>query len=171
MAACILGGWAMSYFGPLWILSIAGRAGSAVYAPSGSTTPRKREYSLAESYAVRGDYEAAVAAFEQAIGEDPADGQPYLRIARLKRDKMNDAEGAAGWFKRALTEASLASGVHRLTLRELVELYEHRLGTPAKATPLLARMADAHAGSPDGEWAAEELARIKRHMAEGGDRG
>jgi hypothetical protein len=112
-----------------------------------------------------------VTAFEQAIGEDPTDGQPYLRIARLKRDKMKDAEEAAVWFKRALSEATLSSGAHRLTLRELVELYEHRLGTPAKATPLLARMADAHAGTQDGEWAADELARIKRYMAEGGDRG
>ena len=166
MAVCILGGWAMSYFGPLWITSLAGRAGTSVYAPSGSSTPRKREHSLAESYAARGDYEAAVAEFERAVGEDPADAAPYLRIARLKRDRMGDPASAAVWFKRALTDATMASGVHLLTLKELVELYEHRLDTPAKAAPLLARLADSHAGTPDGAWAAEELARIKQRMAE-----
>jgi tetratricopeptide (TPR) repeat protein len=171
IAACIAGGWAATYFGPLWIMSLAGRAGSGLYAPSGSTTPRKREYSLAESYAARGDYERAVTAFEEAIAEDPTDPQPYVRVARLQRDRMNEPEAAASWFRRALRDAALSPSLHLLTLRELVELYDGRLGQPERAAPLLARLADEQAGTPDGAWAVEELARIKRRMAEGEGRG
>jgi len=158
-------GWAGSYFGPLLILRGAGRAGSVLYSPSGKSTPRKKEYSLAQSYVARGMYDEAIAAFETAITEDPKNSGPYLRIARLKRDSLNDPEGAALWFKRALSESDTSGGVTLLTRKELIEVYELRLNQPQRAAPLLARMAEEHAGTPDGIWASETLARIKARIA------
>lgn len=159
-------GWALVYFGPLALASASGRAAGTLYAPSGRSTPRKKEYSLAESYVARGDYEAAIEAFEAAIAQDPAEPMPYLRIARIRRDRMGDPEGAAEGFRRVLTRATLDHGVRLLALREMVELCETRLGDPRRAAPLLARVAEQHEGSPEGLWAVEELTRIRRRIAE-----
>lgn len=162
-------GWTASYVCIVGILGAAGRAGSALYAPSGRTTPRKREYSLAESYVARGEYERAVDAFEEAILEDPTDPQPYLRVARLQRDRLGAPEAAARWFKRALAESEAGPGATLLARKELVELYRGPLRTPRKAAPLLARIAEDSAGTPEAEWAARELADIKAAMSDGPD--
>ena len=68
-------------------------------------------------------------------------------------------------LRRALEEAELRGRWEAVLVRELAELYRHRMGSPARAAPLLARFADGHEGSPEGEWAREELADIKRLMA------
>lgn len=165
IAVTVVVGWALSFFGPLLILRGAGRAGSVLYTPSGRTTPRKREYSLAESYVARGEHKAAVDAFEESIFEDPSDPLPYLRVARIYRDELADPEAAARWFKRALAESEVPRGVALLVRKELVELYRVRMGEPRRAAPVLARIAEEAAGTPDGRWAAAELARIKSAMA------
>jgi tetratricopeptide (TPR) repeat protein len=108
-------GWALSFFVPLLILRASGRAGSILYAPSGRSTPHKKEYSLAESFAVRGRYHEAVDAFEAAIREDPADPIPYLRVARVQRDRLGDDEEAARWFNRALSRSEMHPGLMMLT--------------------------------------------------------
>lgn len=166
VAITTLVGWILSLVGPLLILRAAGQAGSTLYAPSGRSTPRAKEYSLAESYVVRGMYDEAAAAFQECIDDDPTDGQPYLRIARMRRDRASDPTGAATWFGRALTEASMPSGTRLLVLKEYVELFEERLGVPRKASPLLARIADQMPESAEGRWAAEKLIDIKRAMAD-----
>jgi len=158
-------GWASSYFGPLLLARWAGQAGGSLYNPSGRSTPRKREYSLAESHVARGQYQAAVDAFELAIVEDPSDSMPYIRVARIQRDKMNDDAGSARWFKKALTESELQSGMRTLLRKELLELFEVRMEQPEKAAPMLARISEEEPDSADGAWAAEELARIKAIIA------
>lgn len=162
-------GWVVSMFLPLILARGAGRAGSRLYAPSGRGTPHRREYSQAETFATRGEYEAAIATFEAAIGSDRRDPTPYLRIARLNRDRLRKYSEAATWFKRALAESDMDVGRLRLTRKELVELYEVRMGSPGKAMPMLARLADEAEGSPDGVWAAGELARIRGLVARPGD--
>ena len=115
---------------------------------------------------VHGRYRAAVEAFEVAVAEDPSDPTPYLRIARIHRDHLDELEAAASWFRRALRDADMPRGQAGLARRELVELFIHRLKEPARAAPELARMRDEWAGTPEGAWAAEELARIKEAMKE-----
>ena len=158
-------GWAATFFGPLLILHGAGRVGSTLYTPSGRTTPHKREYSLAESYVARELFDEAIAAFEVAIVEHPTDPMPYLRIARIRRDRLRDDEGAARWFKRMLAESDAAPGLVLLARKELVELFAVRMGQPRRAAPLLARIADEAVGTPEGAWAAEELRRVKERIA------
>lgn len=159
-------GWLMSFFGILAILEGSGRAGATLYAPSGRSTPRKREYSLAESLVARGDARGAVAAFEDAIREDAGDPVPYLRIARLYRDRLDDPEESVRWFKCALAESEAPPGIQLLARKELVELLVRRLGQPRRAAPILARIAEEAAGTSEAEWAAGELARIKDAMRE-----
>lgn len=146
------------------VSELTGEAATIIYNPSGSSTPHGEHYSQAEALAVRGHYEDAVAAYEALIAEHPDNPETYVRIARLLRDKMGRAEDAVGWFRRALATKP-AVGVELAITRELVELYRHRLDAPGKAAPLLARIAERFEGKPEGEWATNELAEVRRLMA------
>lgn len=152
------------YGGSLLISGRAGAAAQTLYNPSGKTTPPKKEYSYAESLVVRGQYEEAADAFELAVAEDPGDPTPYLRIARIYRDHLERHEDAARWFRRAQRESQIHPGHMMLARRELVELYIHHLGEPQKAAPELARLAEEFEGTPEGEWAEEELKAVKEWM-------
>lgn len=148
------------------IVGGAGRVGGTLYAPSGSGLgPPRREYSLAESFAARGRWEDAVSAFQLAVAEHPDDPTPYLRVARICRDHLEDPERAERWFVKAREEADTTPGQERLVSRELVELYR-KGDRPRRAAPELARLAELHPDTPEGEWAREELAEIKREIAE-----
>lgn len=159
----------------IWIvvMVLTGTAGkSAVFlgVSSGSSTPKRKGYSRAEALAVRGEFEAAINAYQVAIMEAPEDGEPYLRVARIYRDHLWDTDKALRWFRRATDEAVLPGGLEVLARREMAEFFIHQLGEPQRAAPELARLADAFPETPDGEWAQQELARIKVAMAraEGG---
>jgi|TARA_B110000263_G_scaffold241181_1_gene245154 hypothetical protein len=78
----------------LTIVYRAAKAGQVIYAPSGNSTPRKKEYSYAESLGMRGEYEDAVSAYELIIlEEDVLDPTPYLRIARIAEETAGTPEG------------------------------------------------------------------------------
>lgn len=53
-----------------------------------------------------------------------------------------------------------------LVRREIAELFIQRLGEPRKAASDLAKLDESRAGTPDGNWARQELARIKTMMAD-----
>jgi hypothetical protein len=154
----------------IWTVAmiVSGTAGKgAVFlgVSSGSSTPRRKGYSRAEALAVRGEFEAAINAYQVAILEAPDDGEPYLRVARIYRDQLGDPDEAFRWFRRATDEATLPRGQEILARREMAEYLLHQTEEPQRAAPELARLADAFRGTPDGEWAQEELARIKAEMA------
>jgi tetratricopeptide (TPR) repeat protein len=158
--------------GPLLIFSVAmgvsvvaGKGAGTLYMPSGSSTPRKKEYSRAQSLVARGEYEDAIRAFEVEILDFPLEPEPYLRIARLCRDQLKDHDQALAWFRRATREAELSGGQEIRTRREIAEIFLHHRKEPRKAAPELARLVEAYPNTPDGEWAAMELAQIKEEMA------
>ncbi|NJD19896.1 MAG: tetratricopeptide repeat protein [Gemmatimonadetes bacterium] len=162
---CVVCGWRFVSLGTAWIVSSAGAAASTLYTPSGRSTPRQKEHSRAEALVAQGRYQEAVDVFEMAVAEDPSDGAAYLRIARIYRDHLAKPEAAARWFRRALREATLPAGQAGLARKELVELFAHRLGTPERALPDLARIAEDLAGTPEGEWASVQIREIKARMA------
>lgn len=150
----------------LFVTDHVGGAARVLYNPTGSGTPRRREYSFAQSLIVRGEYGKAIEAYQARVAEDPTDPDPYIAIARLLRDEMDDPEQAAVWFRRVRDRTSLDAGRSILVTRELVELYGTRLGEPLRAAPELARLAEMFPHTPDGKWAASELAELKRRMLE-----
>ena len=134
-----------------------GKIGSRLHLPSGRTTPHKAEYSQAQSLAVRGDYAEAADAYELSVLEHPEDPEPYIRLARLHRDRLDDRERAVRWFRKALRDSAISSGQEIMVLREIVEIYTHRLDEAARAGPYLARIAEKYPETPDGQWAEREL--------------
>ena len=167
--AMALLGWSVSSFGTFGVLAFAGRAGQLLYSPSGKSTPSKQEYSFAESLVARGRFQEAVDAFTDIVASGTSDPTPYLRIARVYRDELRQHDDAARWFKKAIMDSSMHSGLLALTARELVELCAAKLEDPARAAPTLAWIAERHAGTEQGEWAASELLRVKPTPKEGQD--
>jgi hypothetical protein len=162
--AALLGGFA--YFGTLLLAGGVAGAASAIYFSGGSRLPVRRDYSLAESLAVRGRLDEAVAELERASRRWPDDPEPCVRLARMLRDDCARPEDSIRWFRRALTLHGCTAGTELAVARELVEVYTHRLHAPARALPELARLAELRAGTPTGDWARHELAELKRDLPE-----
>ena len=164
---CMAGMGLLLGSGLLLLIGSATSTAKGLYNPSGSATPHKKEYSFAESLAMRGLYDEAISAFELVIIEEKStDPTPFLRIARIYRDDVERYEDAARWFNRALRDSDMHTGLQSLVRKELIELYRVRLEMPQKAAPMLARIAEDMEGTPDGEWAAQELRDVKQRMLE-----
>lgn len=146
------------------------RVAGAFLAPSGRTTPGAPEFSLAESLAARGMISESVAEYRRHAAERPADPAPCVRLARLHRDHLSDGEAAARWLVEA-RKRSADGAPELLVVNELVELYERRMKQPERALPELARFAHKHAGTPAGDRAGKELARIRRQLMASGPLG
>lgn len=152
------------YFGTLFIAESGGRAGASIYQPSGSSTPSIREYSLADSLVARGQVAEAAEAYALLSEDFPEDPEPRLRHARLLRDQGARYEDAAQIYKGALAIPKLKLETELVVLRELIELYTHKLKAPPRALPYLARIVEKHGTDSAGTWARAEMNDIKQKM-------
>ena len=157
-------GWVIAYFLVIGLMEGAGRAAQTVYAPSGDSTPVRREYSRAQALRAAGDYAEAVEAYEEFVVQFPHEPEPYLQIARILRDDLHAYADAASWLRRARLDARLTRGQDLLVAQELIELYRRKLGEPERAMPELARIADLVPGTPQAEAARRELTELRAGM-------
>jgi len=148
------------------IVEGSGSVAGTVYHPSGRSTPVKHEYSYPESLAARGRYEEATVAYEAAVSEFPEDPEPYLRIARLYRDKLKQYEQSVFWFKRARNDSEISKGQELLATQEIIEIYRTKLGTPTRAIPELARILERFPDDQSADRARDELTRLKEQVRE-----
>lgn len=162
--AAALGVWAVSYFGTLWFADSAGNVGASLYFASGSSTPAVRQYSLADSMIARARFADAAAELQRAAEQYIDDPEPCLRLARLLRDHMSRHEDATRWFRQAVTRKDCDTSTEIAATRELIEIYTHRMRTPTRALPDLARLAARHPDTPAGDWARRQLTEIKQDM-------
>jgi tetratricopeptide (TPR) repeat protein len=154
--------WLFSYAGSLLVAERMGRWGGGIYFSGTSRLPQRREYSLGEALAARGRCREAADEYERNAAAFREDPEPCMRLARLLRDELGQPDAAVTWYREALRRAAPGSRV--ATQRELVELFVHRLATPEKALPELARIAAEHDGTPTADWARGELRRIKAQL-------
>lgn len=145
----------------LWITGGTARTIQTIHAPSGESTPYRRQYSRAEALVKRGQYGDAVALYTTFILERPHDPEPYFRLVRLHRDHLAEFEQAAAWLRRTRLEAALTPGQQLFVIHELVDLYTSKLATPARAIPELARLVEQFPGTPAAEAAARELTALR----------
>jgi hypothetical protein len=106
----------------------------------------------------------AIAQYRKHIDESPRDAEPCLQLARLYRDDAKDLEQAVKWFRQGVAVAN-DPRVQYLGVRELAEVFTSRIKDPRRALPDLARFADEHPGTASGDWARQELERIKRETS------
>lgn len=150
-------------FLPVALTEKTGNAAASIYAAKGSSTPAPAQYSLADSLVARGSYDDAAEAYTLLSEDFPDDPEPRVRLARLLRDKSARYTDAAEWFKRAL-DARAEPAVEVAVLRELIEVYTHKLHTPQKALPYLSRLFEKHPTHPAAGWARTEYQEIKQEM-------
>jgi hypothetical protein len=143
------------------IVEGAGSIVGTVHNPSGKSTPVRREYSYPESLAVRGRYEEAIDAYQVCCVDFPEDPEPYVCIARIYRDNLEQMEESVFWFKRARSEATVDLGRELLIAQEIIEIYTNKLDNPNRAIPELARIRDRFPGHPSAQWASSEIERIR----------
>jgi tetratricopeptide (TPR) repeat protein len=164
--AGFLFGGLITYFGVRLFSERAGGGAASLYFPGGGTTPGDRQYSLAQSYVARGLYDRAAIEYEKNANMYPQDAEPCMRLARLMRDELQRYDDAIGWFKRAASIPGVSPGTEMMALREMIEVYTHRLRNPSAAAPHMARLAARHPNTAAGDWAKRELAQMKAQMRE-----
>ena len=149
------------------ILALGGKIVSeGIYGASGATTPHKSDYSRPESLAVSGHHEQAIVAYEAVLSEFPEDPEPYIRIARMYRDELDRLDEAVKWFRRTRVDAKLDTARELAVTQELVDIYLHRMNTPNKAIPELARTVERFPGTPFAQWAEQQLVELRQRMRE-----
>lgn len=145
-------------------LAVAGTVGGAV---RGATNPRARprptDHSKADTFAARGDALGAIAILQASLAEYPDDPAAHIRIARIRRDSLKDPEGSLDAFRAARDISAPTASEQRITMREMLDVAE-AMGDPLRVAPDLARHRDAFAGTEEEEWAAAELAEVKRSL-------
>jgi len=159
-----LGGLVM-YKMTMAITQGAAKTMEQVYNPSGESTPRRAEYSYAQSLLVRGRYEEALAAYELHAIESSGDPEPYFQAARICRDHLERYEDAVSWFRRARADAVMTRGQEVLAIHEIIELYMRKLKTPRRAIPELAMMVDRFPDTEHAEAARRELGELREMLA------
>ncbi len=157
-------GYALLFYA-VWVLSSSG-AGLMrnVYHPSGDSTPRRREYSDGQALVLQGLFQEAIDCYQGYVAEYPADPEPCASIARIYRDHLGQYGEAVDWFRRARLAADTTPGQEVLFTREIIEIYQSKLGEPRRAIPELARLADRFAGTREGELAKEELKKLRQQF-------
>ncbi len=133
--------------------------------PSGKSTPPKREYSLARAHQIRGELDKAIAAWELNQTEFPDDPEPYVELARLYRNELNDFEMAISWYRRARNESDIEPGRALLATQEIIEIYTHKLKKPRRAVPELALLLERWPETPGADVARAQLAELREEMA------
>ncbi len=159
-------GFTFSLVVSLVVVESVGNVMGTIHNPSGKSTPVVREYSYPESLAIRGRYEDAIDAYQVCCSDHPDDPEPYVRIARIYRDNLEQYDEAILWLKRARSEAAMSKGQELLASQEIIEIYTRKMNTPERAIPELARLAEKYAGEPAGDTAKQELARLREGLGE-----
>lgn len=157
----------------MFVTHRSGEAAKIIYTPSGKSTPARRDYSYAQSLDVRGQYEEAARAYVEACEAFPDDPEPYFRLARLYRDHLQRYADAIRWLELVRLKTDLSPGRELLATQEIIEIYVHKLRTPRKAMPELARLAERFPDTPAGVAARRELAEMREMLVrehEGGER-
>lgn|SRR5574341_531579 len=151
--------------GTMWVAGRAHAMTETIYTPSGDSTPYKPQYSYAESLVVRGRYHEAAAAYELHAIENPAEPLPYLHLARLYRDKLQQYEDALTWFRRVRSDATLGPGQELYVIQEIIDLYTQKLRMPRKAIPELTLVCQRFPATPAARAAEKQLAEMREMLA------
>lgn len=124
----------------------------------------RSEHSWLQSMIARGAYEEAVAACAREAETARDDPEPLILGAGVLRDYLRQYETAAQWLRRARQVKRLTAQQDITITRDLVELYEGKLGTPRKALPELARLAESYPGTQAAAWAQNTLKQLKAQL-------
>lgn len=145
----------------------AERFGNSIYSPSGDTTAYVPTFSHIEAMEVRGDFDAAAAAWDAAIAEQPNSAVTIVRAADFHLRARKDAPTALEHFLRARATGNGTDDLKRYVQQKIVDLYLEELADEGRAMKELRRLIDAFPGTREAEGARATLADLKSRRAAG----
>lgn len=139
----------------------SGRAFGVFVAPSGASTPYRREYSYQQSLAIRGHVGEALASYEELIAASPDDIEVRLQAAALYVQQGSNVARAEALYREARAIPSLQSSQDVFIAQRLIDLHLGALATPKRALVELRRLIERYPDSDIATRARETLARLK----------
>lgn len=101
----------------------------------------------ARSLLAQGDYEGAIAAFKQAAAADPLNRLPWVEIAKIYKDNMNDPASAIQTIRYALESQEWEINDAAYFLFRLAELYDQVEGNRASAVAIMEQVVEQFPGT------------------------
>ncbi len=91
----------------------------------------------ARSLVAQGDYEGAVAAYKAAAANDPLNRLPWVEIAKIQKDNLEDPKAAIQTIRHALESQEWEVNDAAYFLFRLAELYDEVEGDRASAVAIM----------------------------------
>ncbi len=132
----------------------------------------------ARSLLAQGDYEGAIAAFQQAAAADPLNRLPWVEIAKIYKDNLGDPAAAVATIRHALESQEWEINDAAYFLFRLAELYDEVDGDRASAVAIMNQVVEQFPGTRHSanashklhEWAiADEAAAVANEAAAAAD--
>jgi len=111
----------------------------------------------ARSLMAQGDYEGAIAAFQQAAATDPLNRLPWVEIAKIQKDNMGDPAAAIQTIRYALESQAWEVNDAAYFLFRLAELYDEVEGDRASAVAIMQQVVDQFPGTRHSANASHKL--------------
>lgn len=101
----------------------------------------------ARSLLAQGEYESAIAAFKQAAAADPLNRLPWVEIAKIYKDNLNDPASAIQTIRYALESQEWEINDAAYFLFRLAELYDQVEGNRASAIAIMEQVVEQFPGT------------------------
>lgn len=85
----------------------------------------------------QGDFEGAIAAFRDAAAGDPLNRLPYVEIAKIQREHLDDSQAAAHTLREAIEGQEWQQNDAAFLMFRLAEIYHEDLSDDASAVAIM----------------------------------
>lgn len=152
----------LSWFAIMGVSRMAGGSFSAFIMPQGSY---EETFSYEDSLLARGNYNAAITAFEKHVAAGTGGTGVMLRAADL-HVKHGDPKRAAELYRDVQRAEAAPAADHMYATNRLIDLYNGALPNPEAAMSELRRLIATHPTSDAAKHARTALVNLKRQMRE-----
>jgi tetratricopeptide (TPR) repeat protein len=101
----------------------------------------------ARSFLAQGEYESAIAAFQEAAVADPLNRLPWMEIAKIQKVSLGDSASAIGTIRYALESQQWEADDAAFFLFRLADLYDETQADRASALAILHQVIDQFSGT------------------------
>jgi len=111
----------------------------------------------ARSLLAQGEYEGAIAAFQQAAAVDPLNRLPWIEIAKIYKNNLGDGAAAIATVRHALESQEWEMNDAAYFLFRLAELYDEVEGDRGSAVAIMDQVVEQFPGTRHSANAAHKL--------------
>lgn len=111
----------------------------------------------ARSLMAQGDYQGAIDAFREAAAADPLNRLPWVEIAKIQKDNLEDAPAAIQTIRHALESQAWEVNDAAYFLFRLAELYDEVEGDRASAIAIMNQVVEQFPGTRHSANASHKL--------------